>query len=226
MRTLLYAALLFLIVKGPHILSRVIEVNSVSRLFYPNADSIIGVDVSHYQKDIEWDQLKVKFVFIKATEGIDYIDPKFSINWSSAKSAGILRGAYHYFKPNKPADLQALNFIRSVRLEKGDLLPVLDVEEGIENSSIKDYVLTYCRILENSVQQKPIIYCNLNYYRSLFENDERFKDYPFWIAHYTTNSNNSGHIWQKTDRAKIPGIKTPVDLNIFQGDTLGSLIIN
>jgi lysozyme len=93
---------------------------------------ISGMDVSAYQGNIDWQRVKragVEFVFIKATEGATYIDKVFARNRSGAREVAIPCGAYHYFQPNVSAPSQIENLVRTVgRLQKGDLPPVLDVE--------------------------------------------------------------------------------------------------
>ena len=103
----------------------------------PENYMIHGIDVSKYQQTISWDavkEMKVKnialgFVFIKATEGIANTDPQFRRNWKKSKQAGMIRGAYHFFLATKDGKEQAQNFINAVDLEKGDLPPVVDVEQ-------------------------------------------------------------------------------------------------
>ena len=90
-----------------------------------------GIDVSHYQKKIDWGKVAaqdVHFAFIKATEGETYKDSFFCENWASIKAAGIKRGAYHFFRPTLSAEMQATNFIEMTELGNGDIAPVLDVE--------------------------------------------------------------------------------------------------
>jgi len=103
----------------------------------PDNYIIHGIDVSHHQDDINWDlvksmqvkNIKIGFVFIKATEGIGKVDSHFNQNWFRSKDAGICRGAYHFFLATKSGKLQAQNFIDVVELKRGDLPPVLDVEQ-------------------------------------------------------------------------------------------------
>ncbi|MCS6834097.1 MAG: glycoside hydrolase, partial [Flammeovirgaceae bacterium] len=102
----------------------------------PKDYEFYGIDVSHHQGMIRWEELanyeesdkKVGFVFMKATEGTQIIDAMFEKNWTSAKRMGIFRGAYHFYRPEEPADKQAMFFLKNVRLEKGDLPAVVDVE--------------------------------------------------------------------------------------------------
>ena len=92
-----------------------------------------GVDVSSYQGEIDWTTVaaepNLKFAFLKATEGRSWEDPYFDENWKLTKRAGLRRGAYHFYRPNRDAAEQATFFATVVRLEPGDLPPVLDVEK-------------------------------------------------------------------------------------------------
>src|SRR5438552_17208341 len=93
---------------------------------------ILGIDVSHFQKAINWPAVAkagVTYCFIKASEGATLADSFFKINWSGAQAAGILRGAYHFFRPLADASAQAELFANTVGdLSPGDLPPVLDLE--------------------------------------------------------------------------------------------------
>ena len=109
--------------------------------------TIHGIDVSRYQDKIDWkhlsnykagkDSVRITFAFVKATEGQTLKDRYFEHNWQETTKYNIIRGAYHYYKPNTNSALQAKNFIRHVKLKKGDLPPVLDIEEvgkyGVKN---------------------------------------------------------------------------------------------
>src|SRR5690349_1794050 len=72
-----------------------------------------GIDVSHHQGHIKWAKLPsqgVDFAYIKATEGSDHVDHRFSRNWHAADRAGIHRGAYHFFGLCSSGEAQAANF--------------------------------------------------------------------------------------------------------------------
>ena len=105
-------------------------------IYMPVNYSIHGIDVSRYQQTISWKDVKqmkvndvaIGFAFIKATEGIDNVDPQYRNNMANAKEAGMPRGAYHFFIGSKSGKLQAAHFVETVYLKKGDLPPVLDVE--------------------------------------------------------------------------------------------------
>ena len=189
----------------------------------------IGLDVSEYQGRIRWtcvDTLKNKyplhFVFIRATVGKDRKDRQFNRNWLGAKENKMIRGAYHYYRPNENSIEQAALFIKTVTLEKGDFPPVLDIEKLPKNQSVENLKLGLRRWL-NAVEShygvKPIIYTGERYYDDFLK--EEFSDYLFWIANYNFYREEIAEdwlFWQFTEKASIPGIKGNVDVNIYNGD--------
>ena len=91
-----------------------------------------GFDISKHKPEIDWELVQsqdIHFVFIKATQAADIVDPKFLEHWENAKRAGMLRGAYHFMDPDMDGKAQAQLFLRTVKLEPGDLPPVLDIEK-------------------------------------------------------------------------------------------------
>lgn len=189
----------------------------------------IGLDVSEYQGKIRWtyvDTLENKyplhFVFIRATVGKDRKDRQFNRNWLGAKENKMIRGAYHYYRPNENSLEQAELFIKTVTLQKGDLPPVLDIEKLPKNQSIENLKLGLKRWL-NAVEShygvKPIIYTGERYYDDFLK--EEFSDYLFWIANYNFYREEIAEdwlFWQFTEKASVPGIKGNVDVNIYNGD--------
>ena len=95
--------------------------------------TVPGIDVSHWDAGIDWPKVRAtgqRFVFAKATEGIVYKDDTFKDNWFGAKSAGLLRGAYHFFRCNVDAKKQAdyfIDFVKAVK-DDGELLPSLTLK--------------------------------------------------------------------------------------------------
>ena len=197
----------------------------------PESYDIHGIDVSKYQSVIAWEQVKamqvdnirLSFSFIKATEGIGNTDPRFRKNWKQAKEAGIYRGAYHFFIASKDGRLQAEHFIRQVRLETGDLPPVLDIEQvnGTSTGMIQREAKEWLNIVEEYYGVKPVIYTNVDFYNRYL--GEAFDDYPLWVAHYYQRKQpriKRGWIfWQHSDEGRVNGIKSPVDFNVFNGDS-------
>ena len=196
---------------------------------YPSGYSIHGIDISHYQGEIDWDLLRnaqlydtpVRFIIIKATEGTNILDENFNDNFYKAKDNNFIRGAYHFYVPSKPAEAQAHYFLKQVHLEDGDLPPVLDFEKTgtLTPPQIKKAALTWLRIVEKHYGVKPIIYANYDFKKKYFS-DSIFGQYPYWIAHYyvdTLKYKGEWRFWQHTDMGKVRGIKGHVDLDIYNG---------
>ena len=103
-----------------------------------------GIDVSNWQREIDWHthaDRGVVFAFAKATEGEDYTDKWFERNWAEMREHWIVRGAYHFARPRQDPVEQARHFLRVVSrassgpggpghgLRRGDLI-ALDLETG------------------------------------------------------------------------------------------------
>jgi lysozyme len=176
--------------------------------------------------------IKIGFVFIKATEGIGRTDSRFSYNWAKAKENNIPRGAYHFFLATKSGKLQAENFIDAVRLQKGDLPPVLDIEQtyGIGTEKMRKEVKVFLQTVENYYGATPIIYTNVDFYRQNL--GKEFDEYPLWAAHYLEQQHpridRSWIFWQHSESGRINGILSRVDFNVFNGDstTFRKLLLN
>ena len=198
---------------------------------YPEGYEIHGIDISHHQGDIDWEELRekgminetpIRFIMIKATEGATKIDDNFEDNFYQAREYGFTRGAYHFYSVHSPAKQQANFFINKVKLEKGDLPPVLDVEHKPKNQTDEEFkasVLEWLEIVERHYGVKPIIY---TYYKFKLQylSDPVFDEYPYWIAHYYVDEveyEGPWKFWQHTDVGKLPGIKGNVDFNIYNG---------
>ena len=198
----------------------------------PYGYKVHGIDISHYQGNVNWKMLEqtrqgqfpIQFIFMKATEGGDYPDKRFVANFDSAKAHGFIRGAYHFYNPKTDANKQADFFINTVKLEPGDLPPVLDIEtKGKDIEKLQVDLKLWLRRVENHYGVKPIIYASYKF-KTKYLNDSVFNSYPYWIAHYYVDSvqyKGDWKFWQHTDVGTLPGIEEQVDLNIFNGDMEG-----
>ena len=185
-----------------------------------------GIDVSHYQGRIDWGEVveqDIDFVFVKATEGGDYQDSIFCDNWDLMQIHGIKRGAYHFFRPQSPVELQIANFVDNVQLAPGDLPPVLDVEtyDGASKVQIITAMRQWLYAVEIHYNVKPIIYTNLKFFNKNLAG--QFKEYPLWIARYNNREprladNREWDFWQYGNKGTIEGIDGFVDFNVYRGD--------
>ena len=197
---------------------------------YPLGYEIHGIDISHYQGDIDWHKLErakitgcpLRFVFIKSTEGASKIDDRFAINFRQARQHGFIRGVYHFWSNTSGPREQAYHFLDNVKLEKGDLPPVLDIEHKPADRTTEEFqqdVLLWLHIVEDRYHVKPILYTYYKF-KEQYLNTTAFEQYPYWIAHYyvpEVTYQGQWRFWQHTDAGRLPGIKGEVDLDIYNG---------
>ena len=168
-------------------------------------------DISHYQT-INWDKYPYDTVIMKATEGLSFVDPKFSANQKSARDKKILCGYYHFVDGNNMV-LEAEHFLSTIgELQNGEFL-ALDYEIHLENPVqwCKSF-LDYC-FLKTGV--KPYIYINQATLNGF--DWTPCKDYPLWIARYGANPVLKDFpviaMWQHADNGQVAGITGNVDMD-------------
>ena len=210
--------------------------------FFAQKYELQGIDVSHYQGDVDWNALRaqgVDFSFIKATEGSGYTDPCFSRNWKEAQGVLPCVGAYHFFSFDSPAETQAELFIRTVKDLAGKLPPAVDVEyygawreHPPDQDKVREELLKLCRLLEEYYGAKPVIYTTYPVYFRYIRGE--FDQYPLWIRNvYWPPGAELGArwtFWQYTDRAQLEGYRGAekyIDRNVFRGGAqeLGELLL-
>lgn len=195
---------------------------------------LTGVDVSHYQENVDWNAVKeagYTFAFAKCTGGLTFNDPKFQMNWKGIAAAGMLRGTYHFYYNNDDPTKQAEHFLSLLgTLNAEDLPPVLDLEGGgivDKNLPIEQYqqdVLTWLRYVEQKLGRKPMIYTAPNFGNEYLDNCE-FAAYDLWLAEYGVNSpqvpnawaEKGWRIWQNASDAVVSGIVGKTDHDLFNG---------
>jgi len=196
-----------------------------------------GIDVSHFQGTIAWSELaasEIRFGFIKATEGAGYVDPKFAANWLGARTAGVTRGAYHFFRPAIPAQTQAESFLRTVgTLQPGDLPPVLDLEAPAAWSQLAvadrvARVIAWLETVEKRSGATPIVYLSPSFAGEVLKNAPSLARFPLWLAHHTDNGApelvepwTSWTFWQHSPNGRAAGVTGSVDLDQFNGTLEG-----
>lgn len=198
----------------------------------PDAYPVHGIDVARYQGDIDWRQVRragVAFAYIKATEGGDFLDPRFQDNWRNAGRAGVPRGAYHYYYFCRSAEEQAQWFIRNVPRDANALPPVLDMEWNHQSPScrrrpsaaiVRSEAERFVRIIERHYGRRPVIYTTVDFYRDTYIGRVRRVD--FWLRSvagepHQTYPGQAWRLWQYTGTGMVPGIDGPVDINVFRG---------
>ena len=195
--------------------------------------SIRGIDVSDYQPNVSWQAVATEgivFSFVKSTEGATLVSQTFARNWAAMKAAGIQRGAYHFFRPASSVQGQIDLFLKTVKLEAGDLPAVLDLETtgGLSADQLCDRAAIWLEAVEKATLMRPIIYTYPGFWDNL--GTKRLADYPLWIAHYTTAEEpwvpggwKTWTFWQYSDTGTVSGISGNVDTNIFESVAEGAV---
>lgn len=191
-----------------------------------NKNYLFGIDISHYNGKINWLKLKeskfsIDFIFIRSSMGKDGIDKNFKTNYSKAKENAYITGVYHYYRPNENSTEQFNNFVTNYQYTKGDLPPVVDIEEMGKNGeeNLRKGIKNFIKLIEEKWGIKPIIYSGRTFYLSYLEN--YFSDYPLWIAAYSGEKRVLNIQWkfhQFTEQLNINGIEGAVDGNYFNGN--------
>ena len=183
-----------------------------------------GIDMSHYQRDIEWKVLgvhpTVKFVYLKATEGAEHYDKYYNRHHTQARNAGLQVGSYHFYQPKVPVMEQVNNFLEHTDFNIDHLRPVIDIEvqKGLKKKALQDSLRLCLDTLTAIIGDKPLLYTSRNFYHEVL--DDRFGDYPLWIADYRHGESLPSNcvLWQYTDKGKVLGIRHEVDCNRLTGN--------
>ncbi|WP_134679877.1 glycoside hydrolase family 25 protein [Paracoccus ravus] len=218
------------------------ELKAAKRFFkFPNDaddDFIYGIDVSHHKGPIDWSKTLgqgVEFVYTKATEGQNFVDPRFRANIEGARAVGYPTGAYHFLSSGVVVGNQVNNFVKnygSIRAD-GDLPPVLDLEwdfsSGVDRwanftpRQIVDKAEAWLDAIEAEFSVKPIIYTNKFWWEArLGSEGERLTDHQIWMSRYgkwdqpgppLMAGNFDWSIWQFTEEGAVAGVSGDVDVN-------------
>jgi lysozyme len=228
----------------------VIVVTAVVTWCVPAQAVVQGIDVSNHQGVINWSSVKaggIQFAFCKATEGVDFVDARFTTNMANANAAGVLIGPYHFARPDSnssnPLDAvsEADDFVDAIAPFYSSnglyLRPVLDVERFLdlptiaqERAYLSEWIRDFGGRVEERIGVSPLIYCNGNYAQTYFEAD--IAQHNLWFAKPTTTNNYASAVpptaanigiwdewkfWQWSWTGNVGGIN-PVDRNAFAGE--------
>ena len=194
-----------------------------------------GIDVSSYQKDIDWRATardkKIKFVYVKATEGATYTSRHYTYNMENARKHGIKVGSYHFLRTGSRIKDQFENFKRSAKKSDQDLIPLIDVEtrQGWTAQQLRDSVKMFADLVEEYYGCRPMIYTSSSFFNNLL--GAAIADYPLFIARYATSEPQLScgakwTLWQFSEKGRISGIDHPVDLCRFnKGCSLSDILI-
>ena len=192
--------------------------------------TVNGMDVASYDDVTDWAAAKasgIEYAFIRVSDGTQYPDPTFATKWPAAKAAGMLRGAYQYFRPSEDPIAQADLLLNATGpLMPGDLPPVLDLEVngGLTQAQVTAAVKQWIDHVTAAIGRPPIVYAGLYSWPDLTGGAD-FTTSPLWIAQYTSAAcpdipDPWTHwlFWQHTASGSAPGVTgSALDLDVFDG---------
>lgn len=190
-----------------------------------------GIDVSQWQGYIDFDAVKragIGLVYIKASEGTNFVDPFFYRNYANAKNAGISVGFYHYLTARSVAQArqEAYHFVSVTEGLANDGKLVMDMEdiEGLGREEINEIARMFLESVEEFSGRSGAIYADAYTAAELLTED--LAVYPLWIAQYDVEEPALGGAWetwagwQYTDMDRVAGIQGNVDRDIFTEEML------
>ena len=188
------------------------------------AGEIYGIDVSHYQGEIDWPKVAgdgIDFAYIKATEGGDTVDDHFDANWRGARAAGVKVGAYHFFTLCRTGADQAANMLEVVPVTGADLPAAVDLEFP-NNCADRPSVATVQRELKDFLDAslaatgQPVLLYVQDEFDAQYDITGTF-DSPTWVRHLLRRPGGDWTVWQCSDLAAVDGIDGGVDLDVMRG---------
>ena len=190
-------------------------------------EHVHGIDMSHYQGEVFWETVgehsKMAYVYLKATEGGDRIDPQYERNIDLAHRHGLKVGSYHFFRPMVDLQLQLRNFKTQCLPGEQDLIPMLDVETvgKLSTEAFCDSLFKFLDMMEETYHQKPLVYTFRNFYNKHLLG--KLNDYQLMVAMYADeppvlDDKRDYIIWQYTCKGRIMGVGGQVDKSHIMGD--------
>lgn len=212
------------------------------KLYYFNQYAVkaksLGVDVSYYNSDIDWDVVKaqgIDFVIIRIggrgwTSGLLYDDCRMREYLRSARKAGLQLGAYFYSTATTPYEAveEASVAVRTLDGIPLDLPLYIDMEfsgeypkgraDRLTPSERAGIATAFCETVRSSGYQ-PGVYAGQNFFKAYLDYNAVSR-YSIWLASYTTNNelplfDKRYDLWQFTERGRVDGIRGIVDLNVI-----------
>ncbi|WP_398905140.1 GH25 family lysozyme [Streptomyces sp. 840.1] len=199
------------------------------------AATVPGIDVSHYQGSINWSSVKaagIQFAYIKATESTTYRDTAFNANYLNAYNAKVIRGAYHFARPNlSTGAAQANYFVAHGGAWSRDNLTLpgmLDLEGGCSSKStaaMRTWILDFYNTYKAKTGRDAVIYTSASWWNTCTGSWTGMSaKSPLFVAHWTSASSPSipagfpyWTFWQYTDSGSVGGISGAVDRDRFSG---------
>jgi lysozyme len=180
-----------------------------------------GIDVSNHQGEIDWQRVAssgISFAYIKATEGNDFVDKSFAANWAQARTAGVSRGAYHFFTLCSPGAEQAENFLKTMPSDPKALPPAVDLEfsgcaQRPDRATVQRELRDFITTVERKTGLPVVVYAMPAFVKAYPMSSDLEREH--WRRKlFRRPAGDDWTIWQASSLAKVGGIDGPVDLDI------------
>ena len=184
-----------------------------------------GIDISVYQSGINFKALDkdIIYCYIKATEGVGFIDKELRNNINNIKQTNIKYGFYHFFSEKSDPSEQAKDFYNAIRGTGYSLIPVLDIESNVlkrSRSQVTDRAIQFLKKFKELSNIDCIVYTYTSFANSYL--DKRLSSYKCWIADYNKSQTvKANYVWnsfvghQYSGSGRINGYRGEIDLNNF-----------
>ncbi len=189
-----------------------------------NSSNYKGIDISSWQGNVNFKKVKdggIEIVYIKATEGISYVNNYFSSSYKNAKEQGLKVGFYHFFLGGIDPKAQARHFVNTIGNREFDCRLAIDIEQtnGLNKTSLTSAAIIFLEEVKRLTSKGIVVYTYTNFARTSL--DSRLGIYPLWIAEYGVSKPASNPIWnqcvgfQFSSTGQVPGVSGNCDLNEF-----------
>jgi GH25 family lysozyme M1 (1,4-beta-N-acetylmuramidase) len=191
-----------------------------------NAAGILGQDVSGWQGQVDWAaqaELGSRFAYVKATEGRSYRSPAFSHQYLGAGKAGLVRGGYHFARPDSGGPEEQVDFFLNTGggwTADGITLPgMVDFEAysglprnyGLSQQEMREWISTFSSRYRAATLRRPVIYTNLHWWNDVV-GDWTPTNSPLFLASYSSSEPSTlpgrwwgWELWQYSDSGPFAG---------------------
>ncbi len=206
--------------------------SEIKKLQKTTANTSVGIDVSKWNHEIDWDKVKaagVDFTIIRvgyrgSETGTLVVDPYFEQNMRGAANSNILKGVYFFTQATNEVEAveEASMVVRLLQDYEIQYPVFIDTEgaggngraDGLDVETRTRVCEAFCQTIENEGYQAGV-YASRNWYNNKLE-AERLEKYFIWLAEYREEPLYQGeyHMWQYTSKGTIDGIEGNVDMNV------------
>ena len=198
-----------------------------------SGESVLGIDVSQWQGDIDWQQVKsagVEFALLRiggrgtGQEGKLYIDDNAQKNYAGASSAGIKVGGYFFSQAiSEEEAVEEARYLLELTEGWEFQMPIVFDWEYMDDARTSDItaqgIMAFAKAFCDEIAEAghtPMVYFNYRMLSNGFDL-EQMADYHFWLAHYDSEMDFPYRVdmWQYTASGSVPGISGNVDMNLY-----------